>query len=478
MTRFRFASLVFLASLAVAGCDKKQVVNVHGPSPNPSPPQPPVVSGLFLSLTQAEISLNTCPGFVEVTGEVQGTNVNKDAIIWSSSGGGTLTRAGNRARLTVSVPGDYTITGTAEQNQSVSRTIPVKAVGNGCAGPNPPPPGPGPGPGPTPDRFSLSFEPHGDSKPVGTRQELTATCKKNDVVAEACAPVWISSVTDRIRIIGPNVGQKVTIEYVSPHTAEVTATWEGAFDKAPFTGTGGGPGPGPTPAPQCRNGKDDDGDGKIDHPADPGCTNPDDDDERDPSPPPPPVISVNVQPKTFTCSVGGQANVGVVVNGTTDQRVTWTISDTSVVSQKEVNQGTIVMNCLKAGTVTVRATAFADPSKSDFATGTVTATPTTCTWTTSTGLQGDGSVRVSRNQTISATATCTGPGGSMLPAWYSSEPSRVGVKGDAVTVINGESFQTGNNGTITGVFTGQASVCVQAAIDKTSPSFCRTVVVQ
>ncbi|MGK0359422.1 MAG: hypothetical protein ACI9U2_001724, partial [Bradymonadia bacterium] len=40
------------------------------------------------------------------------------------------------------------------------------------------------------------------------------------------------------------------------------------------------------PSAACSNGLDDDGDGVVDHPDDPGCDDPDDDDEADPIPPP------------------------------------------------------------------------------------------------------------------------------------------------------------------------------------------------
>lgn len=47
--------------------------------------------------------------------------------------------------------------------------------------------------------------------------------------------------------------------------------------------------PPPPPPPQCSDGVDNDGDGKIDFPDDPGCESPDDDSESpDPPPPPPP----------------------------------------------------------------------------------------------------------------------------------------------------------------------------------------------
>jgi hypothetical protein len=47
------------------------------------------------------------------------------------------------------------------------------------------------------------------------------------------------------------------------------------------------PTPPPPPLAACENGKDDDGDGKIDFPADPGCTSKADQDETDPLPPVP-----------------------------------------------------------------------------------------------------------------------------------------------------------------------------------------------
>ncbi len=43
----------------------------------------------------------------------------------------------------------------------------------------------------------------------------------------------------------------------------------------------------PPPTPQCSDGVDNDGDGKFDHPADPGCSTADDDDEASTAPPPP-----------------------------------------------------------------------------------------------------------------------------------------------------------------------------------------------
>ena len=49
--------------------------------------------------------------------------------------------------------------------------------------------------------------------------------------------------------------------------------------------TSGGGSTTPPPAAACADGLDNDSDGKIDHPADPGCTAPNDSDETDPAPP-------------------------------------------------------------------------------------------------------------------------------------------------------------------------------------------------
>ncbi len=49
--------------------------------------------------------------------------------------------------------------------------------------------------------------------------------------------------------------------------------------------------PPPPPSPACSDAADNDGDGKIDYPADPGCSSATDTDETDPAPPPPPTGS-------------------------------------------------------------------------------------------------------------------------------------------------------------------------------------------
>ena len=51
--------------------------------------------------------------------------------------------------------------------------------------------------------------------------------------------------------------------------------------------------------PDCSDNRDNDGDGKVDYPADPGCTGYHDEDETDPAPPPPPPTG-----KKLKCNSG------------------------------------------------------------------------------------------------------------------------------------------------------------------------------
>ncbi|MBA2460357.1 MAG: hypothetical protein H0V45_01100 [Actinobacteria bacterium] len=73
------------------------------------------------------------------------------------------------------------------------------------------------------------------------------------------------------------------------------------------TSTTGGATPPPTYA--CSNERDDDGDGKVDYPADPGCASASDTDEQDaapppPPPPPPPSGTVTGTPSSATLNAG------------------------------------------------------------------------------------------------------------------------------------------------------------------------------
>ncbi len=193
---------------------------------------------------------------------------------------------------------------------------------------------------------------------------------------------------------------------------------------------------------------------------------------------PPSVVSISVQPKTFTCVVGGEftlgANVTVTAGSNLSTAVTWSLSDQTVASLRSTTQNQAVFNCLKVGTVTATARAMADPSKSDSATGTVTPNGPQCTFTPSIAPQPDGKTFIiNTGQTFTGTASCTG--GNGLPAGYSSDPSRVGITGNQPT---GGIYQTGTVFTIKGLFTGQATVGIQASLTQTSPSVSWTVIVK
>jgi uncharacterized protein YkwD len=111
-------------------------------------------------------------------------------------------------------------------------------------------------------------------------------------------------------------GHRANIENASYRTIGVGAAtsstgrvyWAQAFS----TQTGSTPPP-PPAAPACSNGQDDDGDGKVDYPADPGCASSADTDEFNstaPPPPPPPTTLTGV-PSGATINQGTYVGGGV-----------------------------------------------------------------------------------------------------------------------------------------------------------------------
>ena len=75
--------------------------------------------------------------------------------------------------------------------------------------------------------------------------------------------------------------------------------------------TGGTTPPPPPPSYACSNGSDDDGDGKIDYPADPGCTSATDTDEQDAPAPTPVPTSVSATASSATLNTGSYVSGGV-----------------------------------------------------------------------------------------------------------------------------------------------------------------------
>lgn len=114
----------------------------------------------------------------------------------------------------------------------------------------------------------------------------------------------------KVNISGTSEPQKITWAYTGPEArqaptgnamvAQIVIDKPGTYDVSATAqpsgitahaqvvatgscpGSGSGPNPPQTPhGPACRDGVDNDGDGKVDYPADPGCSSTDDDDETD-----------------------------------------------------------------------------------------------------------------------------------------------------------------------------------------------------
>jgi len=81
--------------------------------------------------------------------------------------------------------------------------------------------------------------------------------------------------------------------------------------------------PPPPSAPQCSDGIDNDGDGLVDYPADPGCSSATDDDEANaappPPPPPPPIGNCLVSNRTDWALAGADCFYGTLINLTNEQ---------------------------------------------------------------------------------------------------------------------------------------------------------------
>ncbi|MGZ8708067.1 MAG: CAP domain-containing protein [Gaiellaceae bacterium] len=102
--------------------------------------------------------------------------------------------------------------------------------------------------------------------------------------AAAVMQAWLNSAGHRANIERASY-RSIGVGAASSSTGRVY--WAQAFG----TQAGSGSPPPPPPPPvtyACSNGADDDGDGKVDYPADPGCTSSTDNEEFNASAPPPP----------------------------------------------------------------------------------------------------------------------------------------------------------------------------------------------
>lgn len=130
------------------------------------------------------------------------------------------------------------------------------------------------------------------------------------------------------------------------------------------------------------------------------------------------------------------------------------------------------LTAVSAGTATIRVRVNATGQETTI--GTITVVQ--CT----TG--GGGSISFSPNggtytqgTVITVTATCTGTLSCSAPAWYTDHPEIISITGNGpATTVNGVTYHTGTTATIRFIGIGSARLCVQPAINVTSPNFCAT----
>lgn len=93
-------------------------------------------------------------------------------------------------------------------------------------------------------------------------------------------------------------------------------------------------------APACSNKRDDDADGKVDYPADPGCASATDTDETDAATPPPPPSAISSAECAARASVAGAVIANVTVNGGCSvQAPSVTIQDSTLSGSVEFRPG-------------------------------------------------------------------------------------------------------------------------------------------
>ena len=130
--------------------------------------------------------------------------------------------------------------------------------------------------------------------------------------ADAVMQGWLNSPGHRANIEGASF-RAIGVGAAASSTGRLYWTQEFGTSTA---------GSSPPPSYACSNGKDDDGDGKVDYPADPGCTSPSDNDETDaavPPPPPPPTTTTRTAaPSSLTLNAGSVRSGGVSSLGADD----------------------------------------------------------------------------------------------------------------------------------------------------------------
>lgn len=122
--------------------------------------------------------------------------------------------------------------------------------------------------------------------------------------ADAVMQGWLGSAGHRANIENASFR---AIGVAAAASSTGTLYWTQQFG----TSTTGGTTPPPPPASACSNGRDDDGDAKVDYPADPGCTSASDTDEQDAPAPPPAPATVSATASSATLNTGSYVSGGV-----------------------------------------------------------------------------------------------------------------------------------------------------------------------
>lgn len=278
---------------------------------------------------------------------------------------------------------------------------------------------------------------------------------------------------------------------------------------------------GPSVLPQCRDGDDNDRDGKVDYPNDPGCTSPDDNTEDSdvPTTTAPPAQPPSNRPGPFRQTGNVDCTVTTVGPGERNIGFSWTASSGAasyvITERYSLNNGPLVLGesrevAATGWTFTRRRTAaryvytvtaknsagftiwdnvewtapcpvMADPAPTPPPIASPSPTPPPGPGpgpgpspTTPTGnairitgppSSGTGAFGSSPGATGTATAECSTNGGASWgacasPWWYSSDPSKIQINP--------------TSGAMQRYAAGSASICVQWSQTQMTPNACRT----
>ena len=191
---------------------------------------------------------------------------------------------------------------------------------------------------------SFSWTPQNpQSAPVTVTFTSTGTCP-----ATPCTYEWRHGAPGGEAI---GTGQTASFAYQSTGTKTVVLKATDALGRISEATNSFNVASAPPPPPHCSNGVDDDGDRKVDYPADPGCTSAQDDDETDVVAPPPPPSGGDQFPNRSTTGVPA----GWVPTTTRSTDMTVTTAGTLVQDVRFTGGASLIV---KASNVTVRRVEF------------------------------------------------------------------------------------------------------------------------